>query len=137
MDGKRPRMATRRSRPKESLIQRNILLFLISRGIFCWYVKTVGTYDAKIQRYRKTPWYYRKGVPDIHGFIDGIPFVIEVKSATGKLSPEQIQFRRDFLANALEGVHMVARSVEDVIAGFKEYGFTDIEHRRQLPITRN
>lgn len=125
MEDKRPRTAKRKKssipgqlKLKESAIQRMILEWLLQRGIFCWYVKTVGTFDSKIGGFRRPPWYYRKGVPDIHGFIEGIPFVIEVKSATGRLSPEQIKFRNDFLRNALEGIHIVARSVEDVERAF-------------------
>ncbi len=106
---------------KEVHIETEILVWLASKKIFAWKVKTTGTYDPKIKCFRSTPWYYRKGVPDIHGFIKKVPFVVEVKSATGTLSEAQIEFAHDW-ANACDGIYILARSLEDVQRAFKESG---------------
>jgi hypothetical protein len=103
----------------EQPIEREILTWLKSQRIMAWKVKTTATYDTRRGFWRKIPWYYRTGVWDIHGFIGRIPFIIEVKSRTGKLSQEQIEFEQDWVANAPCGsIHIVARSLQDVEEGF-------------------
>ena len=58
------------------------------------------------------------GCPDIMGQLtDGRFLAIEVKSARGKLSPEQSAFIDT--VRAAKGVAIVARSVDDVIAVLK------------------
>jgi hypothetical protein len=55
-----------------------------------------------------------KGVPDILGILkDGRFLGIEVKTATGKLSPHQEKFIQSI--NNTGGVAFVARSVDDVV----------------------
>lgn len=98
---------------KESTIERQILCWFIRRCIMAWKVKTTATYDAKIGRYRRTPPWYRKGVWDIHGFYQGVPFIMEVKSKNGRLSAEQVQFKNDWLKCAAGGFAFVVHSLED------------------------
>lgn len=54
-----------------------------------------------------------KGVPDILGIFKGRLLGIEVKTATGKLSPEQERFIQNI--NDAGGIGFMARSVDDVI----------------------
>ncbi len=54
-----------------------------------------------------------RGVPDILGIYQGRLLGIEIKTATGKPSPEQERFIQNI--NAAGGLAFVARSVEDVI----------------------
>jgi len=89
---------------KETEVQRDIIQYLHSQGIFAWRNNTVGVWDEKRKRYRTNP-HTLKGVSDILGlFDDGTFLAVECKSATGRLTPEQIDFmgeierqRRDIL----------------------------------------
>jgi penicillin-binding protein-related factor A (putative recombinase) len=96
---------------KEKWIESQILHYLGLKGIFAWKAKTVGTYDPTKKVFRKNAG-YMKGVADILGIWRGKLLAIEVKTPTGKLSPEQKQF----LSRVQEegGIAFVARSVEDV-----------------------
>lgn len=53
------------------------------------------------------------GVPDIVGIHQGKFLGIEVKTASGKLSPHQERFLKNI--NAAGGIAFVARSLDDVI----------------------
>lgn len=96
----------------EKTIENEILWYLKSSGIFAWKVKSVGTFDPKIGKFRKSANNYMKGVADIIGIYKGKPLAIEVKSSTGKLSPDQKIF---LLKHHQEGgITIVARSIQDV-----------------------
>jgi hypothetical protein len=56
-----------------------------------------------------------KGIPDIIGCIDGKFFAIEVKTKVGKMSDYQEAFRRRITEAG--GLHIIARSLDDVMAG--------------------
>jgi hypothetical protein len=96
---------------KEQVIETQIRTFLSLRGIFHWKAKTVGTYDPRKKIFRKNAG-YMKGVSDIIGLHNGIMLAIEVKSASGRVSPEQEIFQANVRANG--GIAFVARSVADV-----------------------
>lgn len=96
---------------KESEIQRAILDYLKLRGIFAWRMKNEGTYDPRSGRWRAGTG--TRGLPDIGGVLpSGRALLIEVKTATGRVSPTQ----KAFLARAVDAgaLAFVARSVEDV-----------------------
>lgn len=97
----------------EKLIENQILVYLKSRKIFAWKVKSMGTYDEKLGRYRKPSPLYRLGVSDILGIYRRTPIAIEVKSQKGQLSDVQRDFIGEFIENG--GRACVARSVEHVI----------------------
>lgn len=99
-------------RQSEKQIENQILSWLKSKRIMAWKVKTVGTFDAKLGKFRKPSAWYRKGVADILGIFKKRPLAIEVKSASGRLSKEQKEFLQEFADNG--GIAMVARSVEAV-----------------------
>ena len=67
------------------------------------------------------------GFPDLVGFrwTDGKIFFIEVKSAKGKLRPDQVVFHKMLQSHGI--IHGVARSVEDALmiadGGLTGYGY--------------
>jgi len=100
----------------EADIQRTILDYLNLKGHFVVRINTMGV--AKWGRggsfagFRPSPM---KGVSDILGISSTGKFIaIEVKSAKGKASPEQIDFLDKVRARG--GIAIVARSLDDVIA---------------------
>lgn len=96
----------------EKHIQKSILLYLRSNGIYCWPNKTQGTYNPTLKRFMAGNTF--KGPSDVLGILDTGQFLaIEVKSKTGKLSPEQ----KDFLENIDKrgGVSFMCRSLEECI----------------------
>ena len=54
----------------------------------------------------------RKGFPDLTALKDGKTLYVEIKTATGKQSPYQVEFQR--VCEAHGGVYILARSVEDI-----------------------
>lgn len=95
----------------EKQIENEILDFLRVIGIFCWKNQSVGIFDPKKKIYRKSHnVHHVRGVSDILGLIQGRFLAIEVKSAIGKLTPDQ----RVFIAkvNHEGGIAFVARSVD-------------------------
>jgi hypothetical protein len=85
----------------EALLTRSIRQLLNSVGVFHW--KNFGGFMGA------------KGVPDILGCYRGRLLGIEVKTPTGKISPDQQGFIDSI--NRAGGVAFVARSLEDVITG--------------------
>lgn len=105
----------------EKAIENQILNYLKSRRIFAHKVKTVGTYDPKIKRFRASSGMYMKGVADIIGIFNHRFLAIEVKSAKGTLTLDQRVYLQSVLDNG--GIAFVARSVEDVEEKLKHWGF--------------
>lgn len=106
----------------ERFIQNQICAYLRSRNIFIFIHDSVGIFDPvkKIYRSNKSP-YRLKGVSDLLGCLpSGRMLAIEVKTATGRLSPEQ----KAFIAavNLAGGYAFMARSVEDVRAALELEG---------------
>ena len=105
----------------EAAIQRQILDYLMLRGVFAWRnnsgaVKIAGKGNDRFMRFGMP------GSADIIGIcptskLTGGPIgrfmAIEVKTAKGKLSPAQESFRDAVIANG--GKYTLARSVDDVI----------------------
>ena len=114
MENKNPRLS-------ESDIQTLILAWLLTQKFFVWRNKSEGTFDPLTGRRRAMNQVgAKKGVPDILGILpDGRFLAIEVKTQTGKVSPEQGDFIRQ--ANTLGGLALVARSLDDVKAHLEDY----------------
>jgi penicillin-binding protein-related factor A (putative recombinase) len=75
----------------------------------------MGTFDPRKGIYRRVAGQFNeKGTSDILGIWKGKMLCIEVKSATGKLRPEQREFLRAM--HELGAICMVARSLQDVIS---------------------
>ena len=96
----------------ESIIQNNIILELGKRGYLAFRNDTGGYKDQKSGRW--ILYGLCKGSSDIVAVAPGGRAVfIEVKTATGRIRPEQVQFIKAVRAvGALAGV---ARSVEDAL----------------------
>ena len=100
---------------KETEAQAAILDYLRLRGHFCFRVNQVpATFIDKhgARQFRKFSTYAMKGVPDIVLIHDGRFYGIECKSATGKQSPDQVEFARKCIKAG--GEYVLARSIEDV-----------------------
>lgn len=83
----------------EGEIQTQICKWLRSQSAFFWRNNTTPTFDKRLNNgyggYRGMGTYALKGVPDIICIDAYGNFVgIEVKSARGKLSPDQILFKK-------------------------------------------
>jgi hypothetical protein len=96
---------------KEVDIVRQILEYLRLIGAHAGKTKTTGVFDPKRRCFRVDPWLFR-GFPDLTAFHKGKMFFIEVKSATGSQSNEQVLFS---VLCAEAGIpYILARDVEDV-----------------------
>ena len=78
----------------------------------------MGVYDPMRKTFRKLSGFAIKGVSDILGIHNGKMLCIEVKSAKGRLRPEQ----REFLdkMTSLGALAFVARSWSDVLHALPE-----------------
>jgi hypothetical protein len=95
---------------RESSLEIAICHLLHIRKIFFYKSANRGYFDGK--RYRKdyNP-YTRKGIPDITIILKGRFVGFEVKTSTGRQSPDQKQFQADLEANG--GFYFIVRSVKD------------------------
>lgn len=90
----------------EGLIKRGICEWLETQGCFFW-IQQAGKIPGRIGRSR----FQRNGVADILGVWKGRLLAIEVKTKTGKLSSEQVEFLDQ--VNRFGGIAFAARSIED------------------------
>lgn len=103
----------------EKQIENRIISFLRIIGVFSWKNQSVGIFDPKTSRFRKSrnPNHLR-GVSDILGIVHGRFLAIEVKSAKGKMTIEQKAFLQNIRAQG--GVAFEARSLSDVARHLKD-----------------
>lgn len=97
---------------KENAVQKAILDYLALKQVFHWRQNNGATYDAKLGFYRTHTG--MRGVPDIICVVNGQFVGIEVKTKTGKQSPDQVLFQKRL--QLAGGKYVLARSVDDVIA---------------------
>jgi len=77
----------------EKQIETEILFRLNQiKDCYAWKNHTTGIFDPRRGVFRKLGGYAIKGVSDIIGIYKGKMLCLEVKSATGKLRPEQQKF---------------------------------------------
>lgn len=89
---------TEKMKVSETAIKKQIKYYLQYRGWFIFHIlQGVGSY---------------KGVSDFIAIKEGRVLFIEVKTAIGKQSPDQIQFEADI--RRCGGKYLLARSVDDV-----------------------
>ena len=105
-------MSTSFAPSRETDILREISLYLRYQRRFFWRINTMGTWDPVRKFYLKSPNITR-GVSDLMVLHGGRLIAVEVKSAKGRQSPEQLEFQQKIEANG--GTYIVARSVQDVI----------------------
>lgn len=103
----------------ESTIESEILWRLYKLGIFCWKNTSGGFYDGKRMRRHVNPFAIL-GTSDILAIIKGIFIAIEVKSAKGKPTPDQVKFIDNINKNG--GIAFIARSWECVEKKLYENG---------------
>jgi hypothetical protein len=105
---------------RESRVQRDIMDWLTEAGYLHWRVQLSGV----IRRADGNTWMERNpmsGFPDLAGVLksrEGVLFAIECKAVGGKLSAEQERWREELVGAGV--VHVVARSVEDVVVALKK-----------------
>ena len=106
----------------EGEVRKLVCSYLTKLGIFFWLHDSVGIFDPKTKRFRRNTSPYRiKGVADILGVLpNGRALAIELKSATGRLTPEQKSFLER--VNASGGLAFMARSIEDVKGALGDIG---------------
>ncbi len=99
----------------EKEIELEILTWLnLQQRCKAWKNKSQGTFDPYKKVFRKNGGKFtEKGTSDILGIWRGKMLCIEVKSAKGRLRPEQKDFLQA-MAN-LGAICMIARSLQDVI----------------------
>lgn len=102
---------------KESDVVRAICDYLAARGYFFFRINNVGVWDKR-GFHRKTPAGFKKGVPDLMVVTDVTTYAVEVKSATGRLSPEQIAFGEAWEHRMGIRAYRVVRSLEDAMKIF-------------------
>ena len=107
---------------KESDIIKVILEYLAYNHIFSWRNNT-GAFPIETGAGKRR--YFSPGIPgmsDILGVLpDGRMLAIEVKTAKGRVSPLQNAFI--MIINRCGGLAFVARSIEDVEAEFRAWGY--------------
>lgn len=89
----------------EQQIQRDVQEYLRYCGYFCFKVHSQGKFCYK-------------GITDLIAIKDGQTLFVEVKGDKGKLSVDQIKFMDDIKDHG--GVHVIARSIDDVRNIIKE-----------------
>lgn len=102
----------------EKMVENEILSWLAIRNIFAFKIKSQGTFDQEIGKFRRPSKYYKRGTADILGIFKGKPLAIEVKSEKGRLSVHQKIFLSEFEKHG--GIAIVARSIGDVERGLRE-----------------
>lgn len=113
---------------KEANLQRAAFQWLQLHRIFAWRMPVGPVIHRRKSKsgfinehWKKSPL---KGFPDIAGVLrkkhPGVLFVWELKSDTGELSPEQVQWLTDLQAAGVKCA--VIRSVDDMIAAMVRWG---------------
>lgn len=98
----------------EGKVKKEVTQYLTKRGHFWLDLKTMGTFDPKLGKYRKSP-YTKPGTPDLVCTPNGQAVFLELKREKGgRLSPDQI-LMREIIKNAGCEWYLI-RSVKDVIA---------------------
>jgi hypothetical protein len=101
--------------PSEREIEQAILAWLNYQA---WKNKSQGTYDPVRKVFRRpSSKFTEKGTSDILGIWNRRMLCIEVKSAKGRLRPEQREFLRTM--QSLGAMCILARSLQDVVDVFE------------------
>jgi penicillin-binding protein-related factor A (putative recombinase) len=100
----------------EKEIEKQILHYLLGRHVFIFKVERQGTFDPTRKCFRRKTGIWKKGVSDLIGIYRKCPIAIEIKSAKGRLTPDQNEFLIEWRSEG--GFAFVARSVSDIVTGF-------------------
>lgn len=104
---------------KEKDIEKEILAWLNwQAGCKAWKNKSTGTYDPVAKTFRANrSKFSENGTSDILGIWQGKMLCIEVKSATGRATPEQKAFLETMAQ--LGAITILAKSLDDVLRVLK------------------
>lgn len=107
----------------EKEIENEILFLLnIKYKIPAMKLNNIGIFDTQRKIFRRnTNKWIIKGVPDIWAMKNGRSFWIEVKSKTGKQSPEQKAFEIWVKSEGI--IYFICRSESDLIENLKLHKF--------------
>ena len=96
----------------ETILQKNMVSYLMRKGITCWVNKNSATYDSRKKVFRKNNT--KKGISDILGLLktSGKMIAIEVKMPKKYATPDQKAFLKDINDNG--GIGFIARTNEDL-----------------------
>ena len=94
----------------EKDIQKAIIDYLRMTGCFVYKNRSVGIYKTATGSYIPSQ---TVGVADLTAIKKGIVYQLEVKTSTGKQSPGQQQFQKDWEEHG--GKYFITRSIDDVI----------------------
>lgn len=96
----------------EKDVKAAVFEYLELKGYHWWPTNNAGTYNKKTG-FRRTPKWFKKGVPDANLILNGTYYAIELKSSTGKQSKEQKTFQVKMEREG--GVYLLVRSINDLI----------------------
>lgn len=109
-------MATTLSKSSESEIQTSICEYLDMKRRFFFRLNNIPAFNRQEGggfTMRRLPKFTPRGLPDIIVVAGGAFVALEVKSATGKQSPDQKIIQSDIERHG--GKYFVVRSIDDVI----------------------
>lgn len=96
----------------ETKLLREVMQYLSKTGVFHLRINNQGQYDKRLGRYRPSP-YGHNGVADVLVIAQGQPVFVELKAPKGRLSPDQILFKRHCEEHAIE--YEVVRTLDELI----------------------
>lgn len=116
----------------EKAIEKQIIIWLRSKGYFCTKIDNTGIYDQKLGKFRRQIGTYKlAGVSDIYMLYRGVSIWLEVKSLTGKLSQPQKEFQASVQRHG--GCAFTVRSVTDVESALTGLSFSQPQRASELP----
>ena len=99
---------------KEQDILNQIMDYLSRRNVKHVHIRNTGAIFVREGKTRfGRPKFHQKGAPDIMGCFNGRAFAIEVKSASGRVSDEQIAWLKGW--EDAGGYFVVSRNLEQVV----------------------
>ena len=101
-----------RKNTPEGQVTEVVCEYLHLQGYYFFRVNNVGVFDPTKGVHRSLPKWAVKGVSDLIVVHGGKTYFIELKSATGKLSPDQELFQAMIENNDCD--YFVVRSLEDI-----------------------
>ena len=113
----------------ENLVKNSILEYLRIKSIYAW-SNNSGAVKVGVGPASRYVRYGKKGSSDILGILDDGRFLaIEVKTAKGRATPDQVEFLADI--NKRGGLGFIARSVDDVRANLFGLGISSRENKSE------
>lgn len=95
----------------EQKVMKAVTDYLNKKKIFWLNIKTTGTWDAKLNIYRTSP-YTLKGTADLLVIKKGDPIFCELKAKAGRMSADQKLFQKLCEAEGIE--YYIIRSTDDL-----------------------